>query len=88
MTANSYRPSNGTEGEGFMARFCANCRRDQDEDEPCTIATWAMAVDADDPDYPTEWIVDESGPRCTAFDPVDTDAPTIITDPRQMDLLP
>jgi len=83
-----YRPSNGTEGEDFMACFCANCRRDQDEDDPCSIATWALAAAIDDPDYPEEWIVDQSGPRCTAFEPVDEDAPSVIRDPRQMSLLP
>lgn len=67
-----YRPSNGTEGEGFMARFCERCVRDRaarqgNPADGCEIIVATMCLQVDDPDYPTEWIVDDMGPRCTAF---------------------
>ena len=63
-----YRPSNGTEGEMFQEQFCHRCRRDQDEDDPCTILTETMAFSIDDAEYPTEWVYDKDGtPCCTAF---------------------
>lgn len=71
--AELYRPSNGTEGEGFMSRWCGRCerdaafRRDPDRHDGCRIAADAMAYDVTDPEYPREWIRTESGPRCTAF---------------------
>jgi hypothetical protein len=68
-----YRPSNGTEGDCFHAKWCAHCekermyRQDRDNDG-CQILIWTMAVGIDDDDYPAEWIEDERGPRCTAFE--------------------
>jgi hypothetical protein len=76
-----YRPSNGTEGDGFIAHFCFNCERNRDEDCPILAATFAF--DVDDPEYPKEWVQDESpeldpedglpvgagNARCTAFAP-------------------
>ena len=54
----SFRPSNATEGDLFMAQWCEHCALFFDED-----------VDAkEDPEYPAEWIIAEDGsPRCTAF---------------------
>jgi hypothetical protein len=65
-----YRPSNSTEGECFMGRWCAGCSRDSygnedylpGEGEQCEILGNAMAGL-----QPSEWIEDERGPRCTAF---------------------
>lgn len=64
--AEKYRPSNGTEGDWFMSQFCDRCAKDT-EASPCPIIAATMALDVDDPDYPEEWIEDDSGPRCTAF---------------------
>ncbi|MDQ3288657.1 MAG: hypothetical protein M3Q42_10445 [Pseudomonadota bacterium] len=59
-----YRPSNGTEGDGFMAQWCDRCAKLAD----CEIVTATMAYDVEDDEYPGEWIEDEAnGPRCTAF---------------------
>lgn len=66
QTSKPYRPSNGTEGDSFMARFCENCDR-FDNDEPCMILGATMAYHIDDPEYPKEWIEDEYGVRCTAY---------------------
>jgi hypothetical protein len=56
-----------------MERWCGHCKRDEhlNEGDYCPIATWTMAVEIDDPNYPPEWVQDAIGPRCTAFDPID-----------------
>lgn len=73
-----YRPSNGTEGAGFMERFCNRCKRDalyrktQDGEDGCTILLATLIYDVHDELYPPEWIADDSvglvNPRCTAFE--------------------
>lgn len=64
-----YRPSNGTEGEGFISYWCANCVHEKREDgRSCDILTRTMVYGVDEPEYPEEWQRDESGaPKCTAF---------------------
>lgn len=64
-TPRPFRPSNGTEGHGFIGEWCCNCERDRDGD--CKIVAATFAYDVDDPEYPKEWVEDERGPRCTAF---------------------
>lgn len=71
-----YRPSNGTEGEGFMEAHCYQClherwihrqKEDRDEDK-CVIINLTMGYDVNDPEYPDEWTYDEKGdPTCTKF---------------------
>lgn len=80
-----YRPSNGTEGECFMGKFCERCRRDINQDCPIIAAT--MAFDISDPEYPGEWVEDESGPRCTAFEPIGDAAATPRCD-KTVDMFP
>jgi len=63
--AEKFRPSNGTEGEVFIGHWCCNCQRDVDEGCPILGATFSF--DIDHPDYPKEWVRDETGPKCTAF---------------------
>jgi len=71
-----YRPSNGTEGEFFMARFCYRCtwetdfRRDPGSNDGCSILAYTFAYDIDDPNYPEEWIEEAAGPRCLSFEQV------------------
>jgi hypothetical protein len=61
-----YRPSNGTEGDCFMAKFCERCHKQK----RCTIMGRTMAFDVTDPQYPKEWIRDEADNGiCTAFVP-------------------
>lgn len=66
-----YRPSNGCEGDSFMARWCALCvRKPFDPDgDGCEILNMTMACPSVwDDDYPPEWRQDgPAGPRCTAF---------------------
>ena len=73
-----YRPSNGTEGTMFEARFCDRCKREArfrrtgDGADGCRIATAVFIYDVDDPKYPKEWVEsigDATGmtARCTAF---------------------
>ena len=77
MATVPYRPSNGTEGEGFIRALCERCERDpfsRDEDAKtsCRILARTMAYDVGDPEYPKQWISEEDGsdPRCTAFRPL------------------
>lgn len=68
----AYRPSNGSEGTGFIARWCDRCRSDQGGEAGCAILSATMAFQLSDPEYPSEWRWNErSGPRCTAFDAID-----------------
>jgi hypothetical protein len=75
-TPERYRPSCGSEGMDFMERFCSRCWRDAafqaGEGDSCPIAAATMAFDVDDPEYPSEWIEDDAGARCTAFEAVET----------------
>ena len=68
-----YRPSNGTEGMIFEAKFCEQCSKMQpgdDDAEPCMIYGNAMFNSIGDPDYPAEWKYDGEGrPVCTSFEP-------------------
>ena len=65
-----YRPSNGTEGELFMAAFCARCANDKNHD--CRILAKSMAFGVSDDDYPPELQYDsDDEPCCTAFEPTE-----------------
>lgn len=70
-----YRPSCGSEGADFIMRWCYQCKRDEafrnDEGDSCPIVANTFVYEVDDPKYPNEWIIDEEGPRCTAFEEVD-----------------
>lgn len=58
-----YRPSNGTEGEGFEARWCQRCANDDYEGGVyCEILGAAMANE-----QPAEWVYRNRQPCCTAF---------------------
>lgn len=68
-----YRPSNGTEGEAFMDRFCDECKRgaafQAGTGDSCPIAAASMAFDIGDEGYPKEWQHGPDGqPLCTAFE--------------------
>jgi hypothetical protein len=93
-----YRPSNGTEGEIFMERWCATCQRDADfqdgnDGAGCEIAARALAFDIGQPDYPAEWCETSEGPLCTAWEkrlpkppPKPREDHGIVHDHRQQDL--
>jgi hypothetical protein len=77
-----YRPGSGTEGMAFDDHWCAQCTRDvafresdnSDGELGCKILSATFVYDADDPNYPKEWVYDRDGtPTCTAF----------TTDPKQ-----
>lgn len=82
-----YRPSNGSEGDGFYDNWCRQCQRDKamregapieecDDNELCKIITLTVAHDLHEAEYPKEWIYDADGqPCCTAFVPVDSPIP-------------
>jgi hypothetical protein len=63
-----YRPSNGTEGEFFMAQFCYRCSK-HDTEGGCPIQFATMSYEITDAEYPKEWIYDADGKEtCTAFE--------------------
>ena len=65
MTARIYRPSNSTEGEWFMSRWCYQCDAFGafDDESPCPVLGDALAGIPVD-----KWRSDgPAGPRCTAF---------------------
>lgn len=76
-----YRPSNGTEGEVFMAHWCETCRHYAEvafaeslgvnpRDCANDIIFKAMCHEPGEPEYPTQWQYGEDGqPRCTAHEP-------------------
>jgi hypothetical protein len=64
-----YRPSNGSEGDMFQARWCARCTKDDYEAGVfCPIIAATMCLDTDDPNYPEEWTYRGGQPCCTAFE--------------------
>lgn len=63
-----YRPSNGTEGEIFMAVWCERCALDDPDGDGCKIQARTLAFSIDHPEYPGEWNFTNAGtPQCTAF---------------------
>lgn len=68
-----YRPSNGTEGDYFIAEHCAQCRHEkflhtQDHaDMKCEILSRTMLHGVTDPEYPREWVYIDDKPTCTSF---------------------
>jgi hypothetical protein len=68
-----YRPSCGTEGADFMAEWCDRCAREKPTreglaEDGCAILSDTFMYEKADPRYPKEWVEDENGPRCTAFE--------------------
>jgi hypothetical protein len=70
-----YRPSNGTEGAGFIEHFCERCRHDakyretDDGADGCDILRRAFLHMPADSEYPREWVYGPDGvPTCTAFE--------------------
>lgn len=73
-----YRPSNGTEGEGFIECNCGECSYYQvsvgDEargcDIPgCPIVDATFWAEIGKPEYPNQWVTDDDGKnaRCLAY---------------------
>src|SRR5690349_20404813 len=74
-----YRPSSGTEGIGFMERWCANCERDKEwsegkpfdeceDHERCELIANSYAYAVDDPEYHRQWVRAQNGDAwCLAY---------------------
>lgn len=63
-----YRPSNGTEGEYFMDKYCGHCIHDNGDNKVCDIMMRSMCFDIEEKEYPEEWTYDENDkPTCTAW---------------------
>jgi hypothetical protein len=92
-----YKPSNGTEGELFINRHCANCVhensfRKEDGKKFCGILSATLTHEVNDKKYPTEWQYIDDKPTCTKFErlkPVcNYDIKTTESkDPKQLKLL-
>ena len=62
----SYRPSNGEEGDYFQRAWCCDCS-DYNAGQ-CAILSKTFWFDIGDKNYPPEWIYSDDGqPQCTAF---------------------
>jgi hypothetical protein len=95
ITIEPYRPSNGTEGECFIANWCGNCERDKcqngtkamddcAQDDFCEILGATFWLNVDDPDYPKEWVRENGEPKCLAF--VELGQPVTVVDTQTLDL--
>lgn len=68
-----YRPSNGSEGECFRAKFCDRCEHDdahnfrEQGEKLCPILGNSLLLDINDPQYPQEWQYQDGQPTCTSF---------------------
>lgn len=70
-----WRPSNGTEGNLFIAAHCMKCMEDGDN---CEILGLTFAHDVEDAEYPAEWQYGKDGqPTCTAFRLIDEEDITV-----------
>jgi hypothetical protein len=69
-----YRPSNGTEGDGFMSNHCYQCIHEKfihtnQHGKQCDILDRTMMHGVDDEEYPTEWVYNENNkPTCTNWE--------------------
>jgi len=65
-----YQPSNGSEGDWFIEKYCMNCVNcdpDPSGKKQCEILLRSFCLDVNDSDYPKEWIFDkDQKPICTA----------------------
>jgi hypothetical protein len=101
--ANSYRPSNGTEGMIFEDNYCSHCIHDNpnpNSEKKCEIILAAMCFYPPEPEYPREWVYLNDKPYCTKFvkwdwgndgdpdDPHNPKAPSPPTPVNQLNLFP
>lgn len=86
----AYRPSNGSEGEWFMSKFCYRCVHDDYDNEVyCEILTNSMAYNTREEGYPLEyWVYFNDEPTCMNFRErgSDNDDSPPPVDPDQLDL--
>lgn len=81
MKPKPYMPSNSSEGEWFEANYCARCVHDKAfreawaDDSIPDVEGCEIIARAQRGDQPPEWIEDEHGPRCTAFELIDGETP-------------
>ena len=68
MAHRKYQPSTGPEAAAFAARWCNNCKRQQEEGY-CEIAARSLHYPANAPEHPGLWHQSPQGPTCSAFLP-------------------
>jgi hypothetical protein len=67
-----YQPSNGTEGDYFMEKFCDNCyhesgRGNESPEGSCPIPIATMVCNPGDSQYPNQWRYADGKPTCISF---------------------
>ncbi len=66
-----YQPSNGTEGDWFISKWCGSCVKNpksMDAINQCDILCMTMVCNIDDSEYPRQWVYSEDDePMCTAY---------------------
>jgi hypothetical protein len=67
-----YQPSNGTEGDYFMEKYCDNCyhesgRGNESPEGSCPILISTMFYDIKDDKYPNQWRYVDGKETCIAF---------------------
>ena len=66
-----YQPSNGSEGDMFISKFCMKCIHNDphiDGFKNCNILSETMMYHVTDDEYPSEWTFDDRGkPTCTQW---------------------
>jgi hypothetical protein len=72
------QPDNGTDAVRLYTQWCAQCKKDEpfrrwmetgtgDPSDGCGILGKKIVFDANDDEYPEEWVKDGGAERCTAF---------------------
>lgn len=63
-----FKPADEREARDFLTSHCNRCVRSLASS--CEILEAVTVNDATDPDYPSQWVLDDEGrPTCTAFEP-------------------
>ncbi|MBL4598563.1 MAG: hypothetical protein JKX93_06290 [Rhizobiaceae bacterium] len=80
IDAKPYRPSNGTEGDSFIASWCSQCTRFNvsEPNEGCEIELRALNHSIGEQEYPVEWCYFDGIPVCTAYRHTADDLKTYI----------
>jgi len=65
-----FKPKNGAVARAFETTWCEHCSRHGSaaDHSGCWILFAAAIYDAEQPEYPQEWILGDHGPECTAYE--------------------
>lgn len=82
-----YMPSNGTEGEIFMGRWCEQCSKDRFDEGGDSCDIMLLALSGEQPEW---WCYQAGLPACKAFEEKrdEPEQDVIPVSPGQLSLLP